>query len=622
MGYENQEPIQFNSNAIHKIKGLQRLVDTFEKYLIREETRKFVNLNEPNELEYEKLKQPQIILLENLQSLLEVVLSQIQTIENFAPIYDPKIGGEANGYRSFITINDLVIEQLIKECEKKREYEHIKFSGVFDRSFIYWIQYLEKLSQINSYLIEIHRILSLEKCSLFPEVPMMKNIPDLENVARKIALEDVSIFLDQGVATHINEDSRKPLKTFLLGQAFCSITPFVSTRSFSEMLYSLYLSFGGIRYLIDSQYLSEHTLMNARSEQVMFCKNFFNFSESRMVQKMGSLQCPHISTNCLIPIEPKPIYIQDNKYWQLTVNPPDVHIGQQTLNARFLCNFRTTNMVGNCSCYTYLFCSCRKNTSLSRSIIFHLHGSAFVSQTSKSHASYLTIWTKECDIPILSVDYSLAPEAPYPRAKEEAFYAYVWMRNNFSQLGTTGENVIFAGDSAGGTLITSLVLQCIEKDIPLPNHLFLMYPCLLVQMFPSPSRLLSLLDPLAMFPFLLRCMNAYSDPSYKKSLPRTYQEEVDASLIAKLDPFMSPLLASLKILSQFPNTHIFSSTMDTCLDECIEFSNKLTKAGAEHVSLDIFEGLPHGFMSLNTLSKECQNAVTSITSHIKSASLA
>lgn len=55
----------------------------------------------------------------------------------------------------------------------------------------------------------------------------------------------------------------------------------------------------------------------------------------------------------------------------------------------------------------------------------------------------------ECDIPILSIDYSLAPEAPYPRALEEVLFAYAWMRENFNKLGTTGETIIIGGDSAG-----------------------------------------------------------------------------------------------------------------------------------------------------------------------------
>ena len=62
---------------------------------------------------------------------------------------------------------------------------------------------------------------------------------------------------------------------------------------------------------------------------------------------------------------------------------------------------------------------------------------------------YLRSWAKELGVPILSVDYSLSPEAPFPRASEECFFAYAWCLNNFDQLGTTGKYVCVAGDSAG-----------------------------------------------------------------------------------------------------------------------------------------------------------------------------
>ena len=149
------------------------------------------------------------------------------------------------------------------------------------------------------------------------------------------------------------------------------------------------------------------------------------------------------------------------------------------------------------------------------------------------------------------------------------------MRNNFAKFGTTGKNVIFVGDSAGGNLLTGVVLQCLKNDIPLPNALCLCYPALVVGAFPSPSRMLSLIDPLGRFPFLLRCMNAYTDPNYTRTCPRTYEEELDASLTPINDPLLSPLLASTEILSKFPSTYIFTSTMDSCLDESIEFSNIL-----------------------------------------------
>lgn len=68
-----------------------------------------------------------------------------------------------------------------------------------------------------------------------------------------------------------------------------------------------------------------------------------------------------------------------------------------------------------------------------------------MSQSSSSHESYLRDWAVRLDIPILSVDYSLAPRAPYPRAREELLFAYVWALNNAAYLGSTVKRVIMAG---------------------------------------------------------------------------------------------------------------------------------------------------------------------------------
>lgn len=51
------------------------------------------------------------------------------------------------------------------------------------------------------------------------------------------------------------------------------------------------------------------------------------------------------------------------------------------------------------------------------------------------YQNYLRNWSKELSVPVLSVDYSLSPEAPFPRALEECFYAYCWALNNSHLLG-------------------------------------------------------------------------------------------------------------------------------------------------------------------------------------------
>lgn len=81
---------------------------------------------------------------------------------------------------------------------------------------------------------------------------------------------------------------------------------------------------------------------------------------------------------------------------------------------------------------------------MSNTLIIHCHGGGFVAQSSNSHLVYLKSWAKRTGAPIVSVDYSLAPEAPYPRALHEAFYAYLWAIQNAHILGSTAERLIVA----------------------------------------------------------------------------------------------------------------------------------------------------------------------------------
>ena len=85
---------------------------------------------------------------------------------------------------------------------------------------------------------------------------------------------------------------------------------------------------------------------------------------------------------------------------------------------------------------------------------------------------------------------------------------------------SVGKKILVSGDSCGGNLATGLVLRCIINNIRVPDGLHINYANLLTQFFPSPSRLLMLLDPLLMVGILGKCINAYKDKNYMKSLPR------------------------------------------------------------------------------------------------------
>ena len=102
-------------------------------------------------------------------------------------------------------------------------------------------------------------------------------------------------------------------------------------------------------------------------------------------------------------------------------------------------------------------------------IVLHIHGGGFISQSPLSHLVYLKDWAKRTKLPILSVDYTLSPEAMFPQALEECYAVYKWLQvpSNCAKLGLNEEGVriILAGDSAGGNLSLAV---CV-KVTPLPS---------------------------------------------------------------------------------------------------------------------------------------------------------
>lgn len=176
----------------------------------------------------------------------------------------------------------------------------------------------------------------------------------------------------------------------------------------------------------------------------------------------------------------------------------------------------------------------------SKSLLIHAHGGGFIAQSSQSHLLYLNEWAEELSVPILSIDYSLAPESPYPIALNEVFYVYCWALENAEILGSTCENIVLAGDSAGANLCLAATLKCIDSNIRKPDGVFIAYCPVLVAFDPSPSRMLCMLDPLLPFGFLMRCLKAYSNAEslsekQRRSSDKGYFDEIEDIKRAKAE---------------------------------------------------------------------------------------
>lgn len=168
-----------------------------------------------------------------------------------------------------------------------------------------------------------------------------------------------------------------------------------------------------------------------------------------------------------------------------------------------------------------------------RTLLIHIHGGGFVASTSRGHQHYVRKWTKMIpDCVIMSIDYRLAPENPYPAGLDDICQGYYWIINQASaQLGIYPKNIILTGDSAGGNLAMSLVLRCIHTGMSPPDGLLLAYPALNLsaQAF-SPSLLISIDDFVLQFSLMINCMKAYvnkGDPEHDPYIsPALIKDEV------------------------------------------------------------------------------------------------
>lgn len=230
----------------------------------------------------------------------------------------------------------------------------------------------------------------------------------------------------------------------------------------------------------------------------------------------------------------------------------------------------------------------------SENLIFHVHGGGWASQTPISHETYLREWAVSLDIPIFSIDYSLGPEVRFPRAIEEVFYAYCWVLNNPELVGSTGKNIIFVGDSAGGNLATACVVKCIEMGIRKPKGLFNIYAPFSIGFAITPARFLSLVDPVLPYSFLTILLTNYGCSEFIPCDEKVGRHK-EFNVKFHESPLLSPYLASDEILKQFPPSKLLCCSFDPNVDDSVYFGKRLKGLGVE-TTLDVVSGLSHGFL--------------------------
>ncbi|WP_121820542.1 alpha/beta hydrolase [Halostella salina] len=107
--------------------------------------------------------------------------------------------------------------------------------------------------------------------------------------------------------------------------------------------------------------------------------------------------------------------------------------------------------------------------------VVFFHGGGFVLGSIATHDWLCRHLTRESGCAVLSVDYRLAPEHPFPAAVEDAYAAVEWAAANPDSVAGDGRLAV-AGDSAGGALAAVTALMAAERDGPAIDHQTLLYP--------------------------------------------------------------------------------------------------------------------------------------------------
>lgn len=108
--------------------------------------------------------------------------------------------------------------------------------------------------------------------------------------------------------------------------------------------------------------------------------------------------------------------------------------------------------------------------------LVYFHGGGWMLGSPESHEGICRALALAARCCVISVDYRLAPEHPFPSAVEDAVAAFRWIASNTNALQIDGDMLALGGDSAGGNLATILALMGRDGELPQAIYQLLFYP--------------------------------------------------------------------------------------------------------------------------------------------------
>ncbi|MFP6640545.1 MAG: alpha/beta hydrolase, partial [Myxococcota bacterium] len=221
-------------------------------------------------------------------------------------------------------------------------------------------------------------------------------------------------------------------------------------------------------------------------------------------------------------------------------------------------------------------------------VLVYFHGGGWVIGDLDTHDGTCRDLARGASALVVSVDYRLAPEHPFPAAPDDCYAATVWTAENATEMGGDPTRMAVGGDSAGGNLaaVTSLMAQ--QQGHPSLCHQLLIYP-VTDHGFDTPS---------------------YSENAEGYFLTRDFMkwfwDQYLPNAAAGQNPLASPLRAT--DLAGLPSATVMTAEFDPLRDEGESYAQRLQEAGVE-TQLIRYDGLFHGFFGMGMVIDQAGDAM-------------
>lgn len=207
-----------------------------------------------------------------------------------------------------------------------------------------------------------------------------------------------------------------------------------------------------------------------------------------------------------------------------------------------------------------------------RPLMVFFHGGGWFGGSIESIEEYCKGVCDQADCVVISVDYHLAPENPYPEGLEDCYLAIKWAVKNKSKLNIDENKIIVSGDSAGGNFSAVLTLMAKHrKEFRIAKQI-LIYPATNLNINPQESSIDS----------------AEGDKIFQAMINVYLQDKVDSS-----DPNVSPALA--KDFKKLADALIAVGDQDALYKSSLEYTKRLDKAGNK-VKFIPYKNADHAFI--------------------------